>query len=102
MIHRMELGDVLIRRARNGWVVISAVDETIDGEAQAVVLDTFVYADDEHSHSEVASAHALLSAIREHFDGQFRSKHRGGILALVREQGRETDDHEPNPEGEGE
>lgn len=94
MTNRMEPGDVLLRRVRNGWVVISAVDESLDGEAQVIALDTSVYADDEHSGSEVGPAHALLSAIRDHFDAHFRSKHRGGIVALVREYGRDHDDHD--------
>lgn len=98
MNHRMEPGDVLLRRVRNGWVVISAVDETLDGEAQTVVFDTSVYADDEHPQSEVGGAHALLSAIRDHFDTYFRSKYRGGIVALVREHGREADDYDPEGE----
>jgi len=91
----MEPGDVLLRRARNGWVVTSAVDESLDGEAhQTITLNTSVYADNEHSGSEVGAAHALLSAIRDHFDPHFRSKYRGGIVALVREHGRGHDDFE--------
>lgn len=94
MTNRMEPGDVLLRRVRNGWVVISAVDESLDGEAQVIAFDTSVYADDEHPGSDVGEAHALLSAIRDHFDSHFRSKYRGGIVALVREHGRDRDDHD--------
>ena len=92
MSNRMEAGDVLLRRVRNGWVVISVVDESLDGEVRSLAFDTSVYADDEHPGSKVGEAHALLSAIRDHFDSHFRSKYRGGIVALVREHGRDQDD----------
>ena len=97
-MNQLEAGDVLIRRVRNGWVVISAVDESLDGEPRTLALDTSVYADDENPSSEVAASHALLSAIRDHFEGHFRSKYRGGIVALVREQGRAADDYDAEGE----
>jgi hypothetical protein len=89
----MEAGDLLIRRARNGWVVIIAVAESLDGEHRTLSFDTSVYADDKNPSSEVAESRALLSAIRDQFEGHFQSKYRGGIVALVREQGRYADDY---------
>ncbi len=89
-MNQLEAGDVLIRRVRNGWIVVTAVDESLDGEPRTLALDTSVYADDENPSSEVAASHALLSAIRDHFEGHFRSKWRGGIVALVHEKGRDA------------
>jgi len=84
-VQQLEAGDVLIRRVRNGWVVISAGDES---------LDTSVYSDDERPYSEVAASHALLSAIQDHFDSHFRSKWRGGIEASVHDKGRDAEEDE--------
>lgn len=88
MSNRIESGDVIFRRVRNGWLTITVVDDSLDGEAQTSTFDTFVYEDKESS--DVGESHSLLSALREQFDGYFQSKHRGGILALVREQGRSS------------
>ena len=74
----IEGGDIIIRRATNGWVAFSGSEYESD---HFIML---VYEDDE---SEWGVHKALIGLFREHFDGYTQSKKRGGIKLEVRENG---------------
>jgi hypothetical protein len=79
-------GDVLFRRAANGWVVSHI--RSSDTEGVSLHEEIFVYEDQS---VEVPASDSLLSALRDTFDGYFQTKWTGGIKAEIRGQGREQE-----------
>jgi len=70
MLPDYKSGDVLIKRVKNGWLVVTA-SETEENQTQI-----FVYEDGKYSGWMSESLFNLLS---EQFDGYLQSKHASGI-----------------------
>jgi len=75
-------GDVLIRRVRNGWEVLTP------NENDSEYIDTWVYDDTAGIHE------ALQQLLWDHFSGYYQSKHMGGLVVDVREMGKEAEEDE--------
>jgi hypothetical protein len=72
-------GDIVIKRAMNGWIATTGTE--FDDE----ITVTSVYEDPEYG--ECAESNSLLYLIREQFDSYVQTKKRGGIKLEVREKG---------------
>jgi len=80
----LELGDVLIKRAHNGWMALTI------SEADPTYVLTDVYSDSETD--ELGTHESLAELLWDHFCAYFRSKWHGGITLKIEEKGREHDD----------
>ena len=75
-------GDMLIRHVRNGWEVLTP------NEVDPGRIDTWVYDDTDGIHK------ALQQLLWDHLPRWFQSKHHGGLVVDVRDEGRETEENE--------
>lgn len=71
-------GDILIRRATNGWIVFNYSYDAPDG------IQTLLY---EETGMAFDEAEAFIRLIRENFFELVQSKKRGGITLQIAEQG---------------
>lgn len=78
-------GDLVIRRAQNGFVVYSM---GVDSE-----YDLYVYEFEDHplKSDSVIQADAVLKLLADHFESCLRNKHRGGLSIEVKESGHAMD-----------
>ena len=73
MIPKLEEGDIIIRRASNGWLVLSSSDVETDH------FITTVYEDPEYQFGEDEEHRSLINLFKDQFDGYIQSKKHGGI-----------------------
>jgi len=106
----VQAGDVIFRRARNGWIVYTIeggewVSDVGGPYMDPMTVVTEVFAEPEHGDEVdegVESPKALLDALRAVFYDHFRSKWRGGIQATLRRKGWGHEDHDPDGDRFGE
>jgi hypothetical protein len=70
----------IIRRTRNGWVVIVPSEHEEDTPVE------YVYED---SGGDLGPEEALMNLLQDVFDEHFQQKHRGGLAINLIKQGRE-------------
>lgn len=86
-------GDIIIKRATNGFVVLSSA--RVEGE-----YDISVYEFREEFAEDVDEAEAMFSLLYEHFPHIFQTKHKGGLSASIHEKGWASADPDKKDEGE--
>lgn len=80
-------GDIVIKQAKNGFVVLSP------SESQEGAHDIFVYEfKEEIADENVARADALFSLIDAHFYEVFQTKHHGGLSIRLHHKGRHEEE----------
>lgn len=77
-------GDLIIKRASNGFVVISPSSEGRH--------DISVYEFREELDEGIDEADAMLNLLYEHYPHIFQSKHKGGLSVSMHEKGRASED----------
>lgn len=87
LITALREGDTVIRRVRNGWILLEA---THDRGLQEVG----VFEEPESYQDNVSEAEALSNLLWEAFESYFQSKWRGGMVIQVAEKGREVQNEE--------
>lgn len=78
----IESGDIIIRRASNGWIVFA---ESVDELNHFI---TFLY---EIPETEFGEQECFMNLLGAEFPEQFQSKYRGGIYMELRTNGRENE-----------
>jgi|TARA_Y100000294_G_scaffold157561_1_gene159242 hypothetical protein len=78
----IESGDIIIRRASNGWIVFAESEHD-------QFWRTFLY---EIPETEFGEQECFMNLMGAEFPGQFQSKHRGGIKMELRTKGREAEE----------
>jgi hypothetical protein len=83
IVENLEEGDILIRKVKNGWIVITP------NEHDSSSLDTFVYQENCESEGNfnVIHACALQELFWDHFNGYYRSKYQGGLEVNINNSG---------------
>ncbi len=82
----IEVTDIIIRRASNGWIVFTGSEYD----------DHFIATVYEEDETEWGEHKALLDLFREHFCAFTQSKKNGGIKLEVREKGYDFEDDDDN------
>lgn len=85
MLPNYDLGDILIKRVQNGWLVVTGSD-TEEGKTQ-----TFVYEDPSEPNWTAKSLHNLLV---DQFEGYMQSKHSSGIKIEFAEMSKSEEEDE--------
>mgnify|MGYP003149881439 CR=1 FL=1 len=83
----IESGDIIIRRASNGWIIF------VESEHEPAHFITFLY---EIPDTEFGEQECFMNLLGAEFPGQFQSKHRGGIRMELRTKGREAEERKEN------
>lgn len=78
----VSMGDLIIKRAENGFAVLSPSNK-IEGEYSLLVYEF----DEEEQDHRVAEAEALLRLLDDHFSDFFQNKHGGGLSVRVERHG---------------
>ena len=76
-----EQGDILIRRASNGWVAIA------NSVYESDQIETSVYSDSEDM--ECGDSDSLVDLLIEHFSCYLQSKRTGGMVITAKHNGTE-------------
>ena len=82
----LELGDILIKRAQNGWIAFEA--SYSEDESDKTYLSTFVFEDENKECGDAASLNELFKTM---FEAYFRQKYKGGIETSLKDKGYKED-----------
>lgn len=85
MVPEYKYGDLLIKRVRNGWIVVTGSDH--DGEATIIS----VHEDTESEHGMKESLYNMLTDV---FEVYMQSKRASGLKISFSEKTREQEDEE--------
>ena len=77
---KLQDGDVVFRRASNGWMVVE-LDVNESGEALERLS---VFEDPEGASEDVGQAQSLSAALWQAFQGWYRQKWRAGLVVAVK------------------
>jgi len=81
-------GDIIFRKAANGWIVEKPIDAYGDYED---LLQTIVV--EQKENVSKPESESLVRALWEAFDYHFQSKYNGGIVVNYKDKGRDSDDY---------
>ena len=82
----LECGDILIKRAQNGWIAIEC--SYYDDEPDKTYLSSMVFEDENKS---CGDSHSLNELFKSMFEIYFRQKYKGGIETSIKEKGYRED-----------
>lgn len=85
MLPNYDMGDILIKRVQNGWLVVTGSDIE-DGQTQI-----FVYEDPSEPNW---TAKSLCNLLADQFNGYMQSKHSAGIKIEFSEMSKSEEDTE--------
>jgi hypothetical protein len=100
-------GDIIFRRAANGWIVERPIECYTEDHNHATesLMETIVVEESEQPtmpdpdgdslwrHVTVPDAESLSRALWEAFDTYYQSKHHGGIVVEYRDKGKEDENN---------
>ena len=87
-------GDIVFRRAANGWTVERPIECYVEdhGHATESFMETIVI---EELEQAMPDAESLSRALWEAFGSYYQSKHQGGIVVEYKSKGREDENDKP-------
>ena len=87
-------GDIIFRRATNGWIVERPIECYVEDHNHATenIMETIVV---EELEQAMPDAESLSRALWEAFGSYYQSKHQGGIVVEYKSKGREDENDKP-------
>jgi len=87
-------GDIIFRRAANGWIVERPIECYVEDHNHATenIMETIVV---EELEQAMPDAESLSRALWEAFGSYYQSKHQGGIVVEYKSKGREDENDKP-------
>lgn len=82
----LDCGDILIKRAQNGWIAIEG--SYCEDDSSKIYLSTVVFEDENKECGDSASLNELFKTM---FEVYFRQKYKGGIETSIKEKGYRED-----------